>query len=451
MYREAYLAEAVYLYRHARQARRDGDAGAAVRFQTQAADRVRALVAKQPDDVKTVHELGACLYNLGDILIGAGLADDAVVCLTECEGWYRSLREGEPKADAWIADATIRRAFAYGKIGAGASAMVDAQAAIEGYRNFVEGPDVEAHHLDYTRVLSKNADVLSAFGDPDMGVWAAQVAVRFFEAKKEEAVHPPHVRYYLKALDVADRILVAKALAEPRPLNPYHPARGRTPYGEALLILESRSGTAAGSLLGGGSWTLNAPSLTLTFLSALKTATDVLGPDFLSDRLRRALDMPKEGAVPVIPIARVSDPSMRAEVAAALTSMATALLPRDAMAANRLFLEAHCMLAGSALLSAESMKRYGPVWAQALVAFARHHSNCGHHALALDLAGWARTMTRELAGSAAQDTNLQSLLAECATLGAELLIASGERERGEWMLNARKVDLADMQRGWQNV
>jgi hypothetical protein len=57
-------------------------------------------------------------------------------------------------------------------------------------------------------------------------------------------------------------------------------------------------------------------------------------------------------------------------------------------------------------------------------------------------------MTRELGGFAAERPDLQRLLGECATLGAELLLARGDRERGEWMLNARRIDLADMQREW---
>jgi hypothetical protein len=147
----------------------------------------------------------------------------------------------------------------------------------------------------------------------------------------------------------------------------------------------------------------------------------------------------------------VTDASKRASVANDLLGLAIPLLSSDSSAATRLFMEAHGLFAWEETRRDLDMKTYGPPWARAIVTFARHHSAAGHHGLALDLAGWARESIRDLAGFAAADPELQPLLSECATLGAELLIASGHQVRGEWMLHARRTDLEDLQREWQKI
>src|SRR5699024_739023 len=111
-------------------------------------------------------------------LLTAGRPEQAARALDEAEQAYGRLSPRRFAVADRIADVQARRALAYGLAGAGGSAIVDAHAAAVHYRRANGDDPGGPRSLDLARVLAVNADVLAAYGDPDLAVSSADLAVR---------------------------------------------------------------------------------------------------------------------------------------------------------------------------------------------------------------------------------------------------------------------------------
>jgi hypothetical protein len=441
MSRESIEAEVADLRQRATEAYDGGDMAAAAQLQAAAARRIRTLSSGGPHDaVEDVRRLGSILRTLGQYQTEAGQPWEAVATLTECEACWRGLRGVAPDADASIGDAIILRAFAKAMAGAGASAIVEAQTAVVGYREMLkdlprtveQGRDL----LDGVRVLTVNADILAAFGDPDLAVGSAYFASELSmmvlyksptELVNEIGVRSEDLRYLLQSFDILDEILVAWGQGQDRrnlfaQMGGAHP----TPFGESFLIVKSQCGLEpAYSLLRNGPLALNRSSLALTFRNALHTAYDKTGRPF-PDPVRDGLYLPDwRLAGAHISLDHVSDPSRGAMIAAELADAATALLPLDPVAATRVFLEAHALFAGAR--TPADWRTHGTTWARGLLAFARHYAAAGRRELALDFAGWAESVAARLTPFAAADVDVRDLVQDCLRSPIDLLESTGAR------------------------
>jgi hypothetical protein len=161
-----------FLMERGQQALDAGEAAAAAGDFGDAAGLARGLVAEHPGDSHWPGVLGSVLYSLGEALSERGDHAESVSVLTEAEGAYRQVTV--PDAALLTADVRLRRALALAELGAGASAVIDAQAAVLAYIRRAAPDRVDAAHLGLARALMLASDVFGAFADPVMALTAAQ-------------------------------------------------------------------------------------------------------------------------------------------------------------------------------------------------------------------------------------------------------------------------------------
>ena len=288
-------------------------------------------------------------------------------------------------------DGQVRRALASGLAGAGASALVEAQAAVLHCRG---GP-----RRDLARALAVNADVLAGYGDPDLAVASADLAIRLFLRGRRAAADREELR---RALAVAVAV---------------HRAHGRYGLAEQAVAVARRIGGLVGP----------AP----TVLEARRPALDVTVAAAL-DRLDRSAPLvgnrpivrPPVELELVVPLDRVGTGKRSGDAAArvgrALAGLAIEALPVDGAAGGRLGMEAHAMLAGAARLGSEllteQLAAFGPPWAAALLACARRAEADRDHALALDLATRAAGVAEQLFPATLVDRDAAAVAAEAVEL-----------------------------------
>lgn len=130
---------------------------------------VREMLAAHPPDAKSVQQLAAMLYTLGQWQRDVGLRAEAVSSLDEAEELYRRLG-GE--ATQFVADVVIRRANVRAELGAPLSAIEDVQQAVVASMKW--GRQDPSRELDVARVIGIAASVhLSIGADPDLACAAA--------------------------------------------------------------------------------------------------------------------------------------------------------------------------------------------------------------------------------------------------------------------------------------
>ena len=287
-------------------------------------------------------------------------------------------------------DGQVRRALASGLAGAGASALVEAQAAVLHCRG---GP-----RRDLARALAVNA-VLAGYGDPDLAVASADLAIRLFLRGRRAAADREELR---RALAVAVAV---------------HRAHGRYGLAEQAVAVARRIGGLVGP----------AP----TVLEARRPALDVTVAAAL-DRLDRSAPLvgnrpivrPPVELELVVPLDRVGTGKRSGDAAPrvgrALAGLAIEALPVDGAAGGRLGMEAHAMLAGAARLGSEllteQLAAFGPPWAAALLACARRAEADRDHALALDLATRAAGVAEQLFPATLVDRDAAAVAAEAVEL-----------------------------------
>lgn len=413
--------EAAALIRRGRSAARIGNGAAAIRAYLAAGEAIRALAGSgRPRDDLVV---GDVHYELGAAMLAAGGPDEAVRALDEAEAAYGRLSPRRFPAADRTADVQARRATAYGLAGAGGSAIVDAQSAVLHYRQSVgEDPD-DPRQLDVARVLAVNADVLAAYGDPDLAVSSADLAVRRYLQHGGGADDDVH-----RALAVAVAV---------------HGAHGRHDLADQAGTVTRRLGRPPGgvpTVLALRQRSTRPPALAVTVATALDAARRRLGrqPPRIGDRavVRPAVDVelvvPLDRAlVPLGPGNRSADAAAR--LGGTLARLAVDLLPLDAVRGTRLGLEAHALLAGASRLESE-MLRYqlpslGPSWAAVLLACSRRAEDDGDPALALDLAAWAGGVAEQLFPATLVDRETRTVAVAVLDHHGRLLALRGEQDR----------------------
>jgi tetratricopeptide (TPR) repeat protein len=414
--------EAEELLQRARKASRMGDPAAAARAQESAAALLRP---GGPAEL-----LGSTLYALGRSLTLAGRPDDAVDALDEAEQTYLGLPR-RPRVADWVADVQARRATAFGLSGSGASAMVDAQSAVVHYRvRGSDDPDDPAQ-LDLARVLAINADVLAAYGDPDLAVGSADQAVRLalrqlpdWQGTSESGVHVGHLR---QALSVAIAV---------------HAAHGRADLAGQAQRVGQRVGLdrhPPRTVLAGRAHAARPPALAVTVAGALAAAQRLGRPEpRVGDRpvVRPALDPSL-----VVPLDRVlmsigagaTSADAAARLGRSLAGLATELLSGDPAAGVRLGLEAHVLLAGASRLESTALRQqlpaYGPGWAHVLLACSRRAEADRDLPLALDLAAWAGGVAEQMFPATLVDQEAREVAIAVLDHHGRLLAQRGETAR----------------------
>jgi hypothetical protein len=353
-----------------------GDAAAAVPPLREAAAIGRQLLEAAPEDQQRAYALGRALYALGNALTVTPDLPAAVAALDEALTCYRPLPG--PAGRALVADVRLRRARAHALLGAGASAVVDAQAAIVGYVRISTAERLDEHYLGFARVAMRASDVLAAYGDPEVALAAAQEGVSW----AVRAVNSGAV-----ARDGALTGAMVQALSV------------------EIALLER---------LGRGSETANAAGA-LAFLGAprVRVLLDERGVPGLSPddggveaavRMAGLLAPDPRGTLadlllrhpvgPVITPAFRTGPERLVPAAEAAAGAATALLANDVTAGMRLGLEAHYLFA---FVHDEVLDQRFPdprteasvlTWCRLLADLATRAEAGGDDALARDLAGW---------------------------------------------------------------
>jgi hypothetical protein len=399
--------------RRARAADRAEDAEAAIEARRGAAEALRGSA-----DDRYAEALGDVLYELGGSLLGGDRPAEAIGALDEAEEAYGRLRSGDR-----LADVQARRAAAYGLIGAGGSAIVDSQSAVLQHRDRGRSGRGGSGRWGLARVLAVNADVLAAYGDPDLAVASADLAVRLALAGPAD----PDTEPLRRALAVAVAV---------------HTAHGRHDLADQAGAVARRLGGLAArrpTVLRERS-VAHPPVLSVTVATALDAARQRLDrqPPRIGDSavVRPAVDV--ELLVPLdrvlVPLgsgARAADAAAR--LGGTLAGLAAELLPLDAARGARLGLEAHALLAGASRLESELLRyqlpAIGPPWAAILLACSRRAEAGRDPALALDLAAWAAGVIEQLFPATLVDREARTVAVEVLDHHGRLLAERGERDR----------------------
>jgi tetratricopeptide (TPR) repeat protein len=378
------------LLRRARAAERAGDLAASVEERLAAAELLRGSGRGSA--------LGEVLYEVAGTLLRDGRADQAVVALDEAEEVYEGCAER-------VADVQVRRAIGYGLAGAGASAVVDAQSAVLHHRG-------ARRRRDLARALAVNADVLAAYGDPDLAVAAADLAVRSFLDRGPGG--GPHREELRRALAVAVAV---------------HGAHGREDLAGQAAAVARRIGGLVGPA-GGMPMVLQgrAARLGMTVARALGVVRERLGREapWVGDRpvVRPAVELAL-----VVPLDRVggAGADAGARLGRGLAGLATALLPLDGVGGARLGMESHALLAGASRLGSgllrDQLPAFGPAWAAALLACSRQAEAEGDLALALDFASWGAVLADRLFPATLVDRDTGAVATEVLDHRARLTAA----------------------------
>ncbi|TCR26482.1 hypothetical protein [Streptomyces sp. BK205] len=179
----------------------------------QAAEVLRAELASHPDDERLNEQLASLLYSVGSSQIGVELIEEAVASLDESELRYKRSGPTSPQLAARIGDVRARRATAHSLAGHAASALTDADLAVEAYA----GAGLQAAEpplsLDFSRVLSMVAVVQAQHGDPDQALYCAGQALSRYQDAIDTVGSDPgaHLGYATgMAAEVASRIEAAQ-------------------------------------------------------------------------------------------------------------------------------------------------------------------------------------------------------------------------------------------------
>jgi hypothetical protein len=288
-----------------------------------------------------------------------------------------------------------QRALGYGLAGAGGSALVEAQSAVLHSRG--------GRRRELARALAVNADVLAGYGDPDLAVASADLAIRLFLRCRRLGADREELR---RALAVAVAV---------------HGAHGRDNLADQAATVARR----IGGLVGPAPTVLEArqPAIDVTVASALDRLDRA--PPLVGNRpiVRPPVDL--ELAVPLDRVSgggRPGDGAVR--VGRVLAGLAVEGLAVDGAAGVRLGMEAHALLAGAARLGspllAQQLPAFGPPWAAALLACAQHAETDRDHALAVDLATWAAGVAEQLFPATLVDRDTRAVAAEAVALATAL-------------------------------
>jgi hypothetical protein len=349
---------------------------------------------------------------------GPGRGDDPFASardggLTEPEG----TRAGPPRASGL--DQRLDEAVEQCHAGQGGSALVSAENGILAHLD--RFADDEPFTIDMARALSRHAEVLHRFGDPDLAVAAADLALRTFMNRRDEInrtanakrIHvPAFVRAGLIAADIHERFgrhsiaASAKRLAmEAAPASP------GVEFERPVPLLADMTVALALDRVPPPAGTGPAPAV----LGEIKSSVTAPATDCsLIASSQRCMD---------------EDAMVIAEIFA---KCAEVTLEDDPAAGLRLGLESHVVYARQSERQTPEMRynmgEHGPTWARTLVLCSQ---TCERHQLrdlALDLASWMGGVVNALVPFAFIDDEVRSVMRTCLTWHVELLTEAGESQ-----------------------
>lgn len=292
--------------------------------------------------------------------------------------------------------------------GRGASELVDAEKAIIATLRPLR--DDEPFTPGTAVALSRHAEVLHRYGDPDLAVAAADLAIRTFLNRRDEIGRSPQLYHpaFVKAGLVAEAV---------------HTRFGR------LDVAHSARKFAVRGVPGAESITVTPPVEPLGGMTLAGALDRMPGP--LTARVKSSLTAPPLDCSLVHTSQRCTAEDAAA-VAGILATGAAAVMAQDWAAGVRLALEAHVLYAVQSEQQSTEMRynmaQHGPRWARSLLLSSQ--ACAGHEltGLALDLASWMGGVVNALVPFAFADPATGSLVRECLTWHVELLRRSGDSE-----------------------
>lgn len=305
------------------------------------------------------------------------------------------------------------------RTGQGASALATAENGIIGYLDLFD--DDEPFTIEMARALSRHAEVLHRFGDPDLAVAAADLAIRTFMNRGDEINRslaakeiyvPAFIKAGLIAADIHERFgrdsIAASAKkiavqAAPAPaaigVEPPVPLLAEMTLARALDRIPPPSGSGPQpAVVGQLKSSVTAPAIDCSLICTSQrcTAGDAL------------------------------------VVAGLFAAGTAAVMANDRAAGLRLGLEAHVLYAHQSERQTPEMRynmgEHGPPWARTLLLCSQACERHDLRDLARDLASWMGGVVNSLVPFALVDTETRSLLRTCLTWHVELLNKSGDAE-----------------------
>jgi tetratricopeptide (TPR) repeat protein len=439
-------AEQARAYREqALQARAEGRFEDAVAAMRRSVELVDELLAQSPDHAGLRYEKASALYTMGALLVATGLPEQAITVLFDSEELYRELPIAE--SARFIVDVQIRRAGAQAAAGQGASAVVTVDEAVTNLSEIDNPP-----RLDVARTMARAGGILLRYGDPDLAVACADVALRIYLNQGDGSgltitLHGDDAGYVLESAAVAALIhlsagrkvgmtpaYVVGAVAAPDALDLLARAgsvndRSREPDQSILAQLIPLMRAALRNV-----WQTPADleGLPGPTLAQALTLGDDPGP-----QLARALTKPAIDGTLVIPSQRTS-PQVAPAYAMQLADLAVATLTTRPAQGLRMGLEAHALFAAASRAQVPAMRyqmvEFGPSWAGVLLALIANRRAADDTAFALDLGSWSLGTAQALAPFAMMSPDAARLARDCLRQYGELLLATGDREFGERLL-----------------
>ncbi|MFD9286048.1 hypothetical protein ACFWD7_54485 [Streptomyces mirabilis] len=300
--------------------------------------------------------------------------------------------------------------------GQGASALVSAENGLQAWLERFE--DDAPFTVDMARALSQHAEVLHRWGDPDLAVAAADLAIRTFLNRRDEINRTASARgRYVPAFMKAG--LIAADI---------HQRFGRSSIAASARGLVQDARPMVSSLK------IEAPVPLLadmTLARALKQVTpagDERAAE-LSREFARAVTAPATDCSLVTSSLRCTSADAPM-VAGMFAAAATATSDREPAASLRLGLEAHVLYAHQSERQTPELRynmgEHGPSWARVLLACSQICAHHGLRALTLDLASWMAGTVAALTPFAVIDLETRSVAHTCISWHAELMTATGD-------------------------
>ncbi len=339
----------------------------------------RAAHAADPHDHEAAYQLGSALYALGAVHTSRGLPVEAVAALGEAESAYQTLPVD--RARPLVADARLRRARAHAASGAGASAVVDAQAAVVAYVRLSSPDRVDGGYLGLARTLMMASDVLAAYADAQMALEAAREglswavdAVNSGRAQRDQDL----TQAMIQALGV--EIGVLELLGRHEETGNAAGLLAHLGVRQRVILLADTWGVPGLSMSDGG------------------VATAVRAVAFTQPRVGEALSehLLRHPVGPLVVPAFRTPPQNLADAAEAAAAAAIGQLRHGLTATGtRLGLEAHWLYAflhdeslNQRIDFTDPLEHSFVLWCQLLGALADHMNAAGNRPLARDLAAW---------------------------------------------------------------
>jgi hypothetical protein len=303
--------------------------------------------------------------------------------------------------------------------GQGASALVSAENGIIAHLDRFAHD--EPFTIDMARALSRHAEVLHRFGDPDLAVAAADLALRTFINRRDEINRsvaakriyvPAFVRASLIAADIHERFGRHSIAASAKKFaTEAAPASSAVEFARPVPLLADMTVALALDRVPPPSGAGPAPA--------------VLG------QLKSSVTAPATDCSLIASSQRCTDGDALV-IAGIFAKCAEVTMENGPAVGLRLGLESHVLYAHQSERQTPEMRynmgEHGPTWARTLVLCSQICERHGLRDLALDLASWMGGVVNALVPFAFVDNEVRSVLRTCLTWHVELLNAAGESQ-----------------------